>query len=284
MNGAETYKQLQSAARSMGAKTGKRVPTEEYLIRHAIESFLDRLTKTPHAENFVLKGGMLLAAYGARRPTRDADAEAVNTTLSAEHLTKVVHDVVALELDDGVAFDIETLSIREIREQAESPGLRVKIAAAIGTWTGSVNWDVSTGDPIVPAPRRIDLPRLFGDPIRLLGYAPETTIAEKGVTILERGRTSTRWRDYIDIVALAAQGINEDELLHSATAVAAYRGVTLGPITPVIAGYGETGQEKWTAWRVSEQLEDVSEPMLDDQMAKVAKILDPVFSRDGRKA
>ena len=29
------------------------------------------------------------------------------------------------------------------------------------------------------------------------------TIAEKGVTILERGRTSTRWRDYVDIVALA---------------------------------------------------------------------------------
>lgn len=56
MNGAETYKQLQSAARSMGAKTGKRVPTEEYLIRHAIESFLDRLTKTPHTENFVLIG------------------------------------------------------------------------------------------------------------------------------------------------------------------------------------------------------------------------------------
>lgn len=284
MNGAETYKQLQSAARSVGARTGKRVPTEEYLIRHAIESFLDRLTKTPHAEDFVLKGGILLAAYGARRPTRDADAEAVNTTLSAEHLTKVVHDVVALELDDGVAFDIETLIIREIREQAEYPGLRVKIAAAIGTWTGSVNWDVSTGDPVVPAPRRIDLPRLFGDPIRLLCYAPETTIAEKGVTILERGRTSTRWRDYIDIVALAAQGIDEDELLRSATAVATYRGVTLGPITPVIAGYGETGQEKWAAWRVSEQLEDASEPLLDDQMVKVAKILDPIFSRDDRKA
>ncbi|MFT4216320.1 MAG: nucleotidyl transferase AbiEii/AbiGii toxin family protein, partial [Micropruina sp.] len=48
--------------------------------------------------------------------------------------------------------------------------------------------------------------RVLGDPIELLGYAPETTIAEKGVTILERGITS-RWRDYVDIVQLARQGI-----------------------------------------------------------------------------
>lgn len=131
MNGADTYKRLQSAARSVSAKSGKRVPTEEYLIRHAIESFLERLTKTPHAEDFILKGGILLAAYGARRPTRDVDAEAVNTSLSVDHLAEVIRDVVTVELDDGVAFDIETLSIREIREQAEYPGLRAKIATAI---------------------------------------------------------------------------------------------------------------------------------------------------------
>lgn len=58
---------------------------------------------------------------------------------------------------------------------------------------------------------RID--RILGDPIELLGYAPETAIAEKGVTILERGITSTRWRDYVDIVQFARQGIDADELL-----------------------------------------------------------------------
>lgn len=174
---------------------------------------------------------------------------------------------------------LESLTIREIREQSENPGLRVKVALAIGSWKGSITWDVSTGDPIVPAPRMVELPRLIGEPIRLLGYAPETSIAEKGVTILERGRTSTRWRDYVDIVALTAHGVDPDELLRAAKAVAAYRGVVLGPVNPVIAGYGEVGQEKWAAWRRSEQLEAVSEALLDDQMEKVAAILDPVFSR-----
>lgn len=51
---------------------------------------------------------------------------------------------------------------------------------------------MSTGDPIVPPPRPVTIDRIIGDPITILGYAPETTIAEKGVTILERGITSTR--------------------------------------------------------------------------------------------
>ncbi len=59
---------------------------------------------------------------------------------------------------------------------------------------------LSTGDPIIPPPRQVRVPRVLGAEIEILGYAPETTIAEKGVTILERGITSTRWRDYIDIV------------------------------------------------------------------------------------
>ena len=84
----------------------------------------------------------------------------------------------------------------------------------------------------MPPPRQVTIDRILGDPIRLLGYAPETTIAEKGVTILERGITSTRWRDYVDIVQLARKGVDPDELLRSARAVARHRGVTLEPVTP----------------------------------------------------
>jgi len=62
----------------------------------------------------------------------------------------------------------------------------------------------------------------------MLGSAPETTVAEKGVTILERGTSSTRWRDYVDIVQLAVAGIDDQVLLESMRAVARYRSVTLG--------------------------------------------------------
>lgn len=60
--GDAVFRRIQSAARSAAAITGKGAPTQEYLIRHTLESLLDRLTRTAHAEDFVLKGGVLLAA------------------------------------------------------------------------------------------------------------------------------------------------------------------------------------------------------------------------------
>jgi hypothetical protein len=278
--GDEIFHRIQSAARATAAHDGTGAPTQEYLIRHSLESFLDRLTRTSHADDFVLKGGVLLAAYGARRPTKDADSNAVHGDVTAEHLAQVVRDIAVIDVDDGVVFDVDTISVQEIREQADYPGLRVRVALSIGPWKSAAAWDVSTGDPIVPPPREVTIDRILGDPIMLLGYAPETTIAEKGVTILERGITSTRWRDYVDIVQLARRGIDPDELLRSALAVARHRGVTLEPVTPHLTGYGEVAQAKWAAWRRKEQLESVCEEQLDDQIALVAAHLDPVFAKD----
>ncbi len=226
----EVFRRLQSAARSAAAKTETGAPTQEYLIRHMLESFLDRLTRTAHAEDFVLKGGILLAAYGVRRPTKDADANAIGAHITADHLIAVVHDIASVEVDDGVVFDLNSVSVQEIREQVDYPGFRVRVGVSIGSWKGTAAWDVSTGDPIVPAPRPVRIDRVLGGPIVLLGYAPETTIAEKGVTILERGITSTRWRDYVDIVQLARQGIDTDELLRSARALA--RSTAASPSNP----------------------------------------------------
>ncbi len=87
--GGAAFREIQAAARSTAAKSGGNAPTQEYLIRHTLESFLDRLTRTTHHGQFVLKGGVLLAAYGARRPTRDADSNAISADVTAEHLVRV---------------------------------------------------------------------------------------------------------------------------------------------------------------------------------------------------
>ncbi len=275
--GDEVFRQLQAVARAAAAHSGAGAPTQEYLIRHVLESFLDRLTRTPHAKDFVLKGGILLAAYGVRRPTKDADANAISADVDAEHLVQVVRDIAAVTADDGLQFDLATIAVQEIREQSEYPGLRLRIAVSVGPWNGVAAWDVSTGDPIVPPPPHVTIDRIIGNPITILGYAPETTIAEKGVTILERGITSTRWRDYVDIVQLARAGIDSDELLRSARAVAVHRGVNLEPVAPRLAGYGAAAQAKWAAWRRKEHLESACEQNLDDQITLVVAHLDPVF-------
>lgn len=251
--------------------------TQEYLLRHALESFIARLTHTAHAHDFVLKGGLLLGAYGVRRPTKDADSNAIAADVTPAHLRQVVQDIAAVEAEDGVVYLLDSLALADIREDANYPGVRVRIKVRVSSWQGVIAWDVSTGDPIVPAPRVVTLPRILGDPITITGYAPESTIAEKGVTILERGTTSTRWRDYVDIVALGEAGVDIAVLREAARVVAEYRGVELSSIGSVLDGYGALSQRKWAAWRRKERLEDVCEESLDDQIVRVAAVLDPAF-------
>lgn len=253
--GDDVYRRLQAKARSEAAKTGNHAPTAEYLMRYLLESFLDRLTRTEHAENFVLKGGILLAVYGIRRPTRDVDVEAIGAVVTPEHLERVMRDIADATVDDGVVFDMETLAFQEIREGAKYSGLRLRSRASIGPWSGVVAWDISTGDPIVPAPEKVLLPRMLGGEIQILGYRPETTIAEKGTH----------------------HNIDTAQLLAAARAVAKYRGIHLGPTAPRVVGYGTIAQQKWAAWRRKEGVEGISEESLDDQLHLVSSYLDPVF-------
>lgn len=157
--GDQIFNQIQKKARTDGVEASRQPPTAEYLTRHALESFLDRLTQTEHGGNFVLKGGILLAAYGARRPTKDVDAEAISSPVTAGSIAQILSDIAAVEADDGVEFNLGSLDVQEIREEAEYPGLRVRVNISIGTFSGKVLWDISTGDPIVPTPKMVKVPR-----------------------------------------------------------------------------------------------------------------------------
>lgn len=44
--------------------------TQGLLTLYVVERWLARLSASPYANRFILKGGMLLAAFQARRPTK----------------------------------------------------------------------------------------------------------------------------------------------------------------------------------------------------------------------
>ncbi|MCI7550934.1 MAG: nucleotidyl transferase AbiEii/AbiGii toxin family protein [Actinomycetaceae bacterium] len=278
MNGEETFTRLQAMARSFADRHGAAAPTEEYLNRHVLESFLARLSASVYRDDFVIKGGILLGAYGIRRPTRDVDSNAIAATVIPESIAAVAEYLAEIDADDGVSFDSASMSVKVIRGEAQYPGVRLRMGASIGSWRGLFSWDVSAGDPVVPGPRTLVFNRLLGEPLKLLAYSPELTVAEKGVTILERGTASTRWRDYVDIVELGKRGLNKRELLAAARSVAQYRNVALKPIAPLLSGYGYIAQRKWAAWRRKEHLEEGAAELLDDQIAMVSAIIDPIFT------
>ncbi|NEN04611.1 nucleotidyl transferase AbiEii/AbiGii toxin family protein [Diaminobutyricibacter tongyongensis] len=97
--------------------------SHEMHILYALERFLDRLGRTEYAGDFVLKGGLLLAAYRLRRPTRDADLQAMDIQLDEEHLRAVVAAVSAIDDEDGLAIDADATRVVQIRDDAEYTGL-----------------------------------------------------------------------------------------------------------------------------------------------------------------
>lgn len=125
--------------------------------------------------------------------------------------------------------------------------------------------------------RNTSFQRLLGDSFMVLGYAVEGIIAEKVVTVFERGVTSTRWRDYVDIVGLCRQGFDATLLRVAIATVAQFRRVPLGRVSERLEGYGSVGQAKWAAWRRKMKLEAVCEAILDGQIKVVASFIDPVL-------
>ena len=108
----------------------------------------------------------------------------------------------------------------------------------------------------------------------------ETIIAEKPVTILQRGTTSTRWRDFVDIRHLAhTYPFLAGTLRIAVEAVAQHRQVTLRPLAAVTDGYDVIAQNKWLAWRRKNQLDIDCHEDFANQLADVLEFVDPIFAR-----
>ena len=76
------------ALRSKALSAGR--TTAEYLRLYALEGFLLRLANSPHKNRFVLKGGVLMAAYELRRPTADVDLAALATLGAVEAVRELI--------------------------------------------------------------------------------------------------------------------------------------------------------------------------------------------------
>uniref|UniRef100_UPI0032213D84 nucleotidyl transferase AbiEii/AbiGii toxin family protein n=1 Tax=Nigerium sp. TaxID=2042655 RepID=UPI0032213D84 len=173
------YLDLQNRARR--EKRG----TQEFLTMYVVERWLARLSKSPYAEDFVLKGGMLMATFGVRRPTVDADTLARNLPSDPEAVARRVVEIADMaDPEDGLVFMTETVKTSIIRDQARYSGVRVIMDARLATARVSLHLDVNFGDPVTPEPALVELPSLRGGsgPVRVLGYPIESVLAEKIVT------------------------------------------------------------------------------------------------------
>lgn len=269
------YLDLQAKARA------EKQPTDSVLVLYALEGFLARLTASDYRDQLVLKGGVLLAAFLVRRPTRDVD-------LQAQELPNDLNSVLALVraiasgaptdgVDDGLVFHADRATGRAIRDEDAYSGVRVSLTATLHTARISFHVDVNVGDPIWPVPQTVQLPRLLGGSLELRGYPVAMVYAEKIVTALDRGIANTRWRDFGDVYVLSVtQTVTALDLIEAISAVAQHREVKPQPLHLVLDGYALIAQPRYTAWRRRHQRLELPHDFAD-LLAEVAAFVDPVL-------
>lgn len=176
------------------------------LTRFAAERFLYRLSRSPFADRFVLKGALLMLVWLGEsvRPTRDADLLGFGE-ITQRSLAQIFADVCRLEVEpDGLEFLPSSIRVSAIRAEDPYGGLRATLEARLGKARLRVQVDVGIGDAVSPDPVWLDYPALLDFPKpRLRAYRPETAIAEKLHAMVVLGEANSRMRDFFDIHALA---------------------------------------------------------------------------------
>lgn len=117
------YLALRRKARADGRST------DELLQLAALEAFVDRLSTSARARDLVLKGGVLLAAYDLRRPTRDVDLSAQRVANDLESVRAMVAEILTEPRDDGWVYG--RLSAETIREGDPCSGVRVTLRCTL---------------------------------------------------------------------------------------------------------------------------------------------------------
>ena len=213
---------------------------ELLLTRYALERLLHRLSLSPHRERFVLKGAMLLATWfdEPHRATRDVDLLGFGDA-AEDALLGTFREIMAVEVDDGVRFDLKGLKLEAIREEVEYGGSRLRTTAALAGARIPITVDIGFGDAVEPGVDDIDLPVLLDMPSpHLRAYPLETVIAEKFHAMVHLGRANSRMKDYYDVWMLTSAFEIDHERLHRAITATFARRITLVP-TKVPDGLSE---------------------------------------------
>ena len=253
------------------------------LTRFALERLLFRLSQSPHADRFVLKGAMLMMSWfdDPHRGTRDLDLLGFGDP-SEDAMLATFRDILTQDVEDGVVFDPDTLRVDRIRKVLDYGGLRLRAIASVGGARINLTIDIGFGDAMEPGAEVVDYPVMLDLPApRLRAYARETVIAEKFQAMVALGRANSRMKDFYDIWILSRSFSFDDDRLAQAIAATFARRETAVPtelpdaLTPAFAA----DEQKQRQWRAFVEDLSISPGELDDVIEGLSVFLMPHADR-----
>ena len=258
------------------------------LTRYALERFLYRLSRSPYAERFILKGALLILAWLGEtlRPTRDADLLGFGD-LTEGSLTQIFSSIATLAVTpDAMKYDPTSIRVRQIRPEDEYGGTRVTLIGRLGSARLRLQLDVGIGDAVKPEPEWIEYPSLLDLPRpRLRCYRPETSIAEKIHAMVVLGSRNSRMRDFFDVFMLSRhRAFDARTLAEAIEATFVRRGTPIPDVLPVALtsdfAQSREKQAQWAAYLRKNGLEAEDFPRVVEGTSRfVAPVLTALSSR-----
>ena len=205
---------LKAKASNLSKKTN--IPNKYLIQNFMFEALLKRISKSKYKDKFIIKGGLLLSSiFGVNlRSTMDLDTTIKGLPLDRETITKVINEIISINLDDNVKLEIENM--KDIREEELYSGFEVNLKAEFDGLKTNLMIDITTGDVITYKEVEFKYSTLFDNEIiNIMTYNYETIIAEKFESIISRNIDNTRMKDYYDLymfVNLKWNDINKETL------------------------------------------------------------------------
>ena len=196
----------------------ERLDYQLLVIRYLYERLLYRLSISDHREKFYLKGGALLYAFEKEhsRPTLDIDFLGVQINNDVSHIKEVFVKICSLVCEeDGVEFDINTITTEVIADQKDYAGIRLSLVAHLDSIRQIMKMDIGFGDVVKPMPLVISYPALMDElpTANILAYSLESVVAEKFQAMIELSEANSRYKDFYDVYKiLKNQKLDNDSL------------------------------------------------------------------------
>ena len=259
------------------------------LSRFGVERFLYRLSVSPHAGEFILKGASLFLVWKGQsyRVTKDADFLGFGSA-DTDRISAVFKEICRIPCkEDGMMFMPDTVRAIPIREEQEYDGIRVTLTGMLHQARIPLQVDIGFGDVVRPAPERIDYPTFLDIPApQLRAYSRYTMVAEKFEAMVRLGMANSRMKDFYDVWLLSKLFEFDGRTLCEAVRNTFSRRATPLPAERPTAFIEEFRQDpqKQTQWHAfvrkarPESVGDSFDAVVDDVVAFLMPVVEAISS------
>ena len=223
----------------------------QQLQKYVQERLCARLWAFEEGARMTLKGG---CAYhfapefaDLNRPTADIDVHSYDV-IAHDEVMSLFRKAINVKDNDGVVFEIGRTDVLD-HEHGEHQGLRIHIIGWLGKTRVTTYADVGIGGEAPVAVRELPIiPMCDGDNSATIRVQPfEYAMAEKLHSIVVRGLSNTRMKDYRDLLILSRKGFDDETVREAIAHTFAQRNTDLPEETPegLLPIFSVAKQQDW---------------------------------------